>query len=256
MPKVNQHIETYLTYYLNSKFNPEFAVLLQGKWGCGKTWFIKQFMKKYPKIDSSKFIYITLYGISSISEIEDQIFQQLHPILSSKGMALTGKILKGIVRTSLKIDLDGDKKSDASINSQIPDIQLPDYLKNTDNCILVFDDFERCIIPLNSLLGYINSFVEHQGLKVIILANEEELKIVENKEENKSNLYIKIKEKLIGKTFRVIHDIYSAHVSFVSWIENEEVKKFFDEKKENIIEIFNLADYNNLRHLKAESMGF
>ncbi|GAG66153.1 unnamed protein product [marine sediment metagenome] len=189
MHKINKHIETYLDYYLNAKFNPNFAILLQGKWGCGKTWFIKQFIKEYSNKDSYKFIYLTLYGVSSISEIEDQIFQQLHPILSSKAMAITGKILKGILRASVKIDLDAVKNSDASINCQIPDIEIPEYLKNTANCILVFDDLERCRISINTLLGYINSFVEHQGLKVIILANEEELQIIEKKEDKESNLY-------------------------------------------------------------------
>jgi len=116
MTNANKHIEDYLTYYLNSNFNPGFAVLLQGKWGCGKTWFIKQFIENYPKPDKQKkFIYITLYGVTSVSEIEDQIFQQLHPILSSKAMALSGKILKGIARASLKVDFDGDNKSDGSI---------------------------------------------------------------------------------------------------------------------------------------------
>jgi tRNA A37 threonylcarbamoyladenosine biosynthesis protein TsaE len=47
MTNSNQHIEDYLKYYLSSKFNPEFAILLQGEWGCGKTWFIKEFMKKH-----------------------------------------------------------------------------------------------------------------------------------------------------------------------------------------------------------------
>jgi hypothetical protein len=256
MQKVNEHIETYLYYYLNAKFNPNFAVLLQGKWGCGKTWFIKQFINYYSDKDSFKFIYITLYGVSSISEIEDQIFQQLHPILSSKAMALTGKILKGIVRASIKVDLDGDNKGDVSISSQIPDIKIPEYLENTANCILVIDDLERCRIPIITLLGYINSFVEHQDLKVIILANEEELEIIEKAEDKESNLYRKIKEKLIGKTFKVIHDVYSAHESFVSQIENEEAKKFFNGKKEKIIEIFNLANYNNLRHLKQNLWDF
>ena len=251
MKNANKHIENYLTYYLNSNFNPSFAVLLQGKWGCGKTWFIKQFIEKYPKSDEqTKFIYITLYGVTSVSEIEDQIFQQLHPILSSKAMALSGKILKGIARASLKIDFDGDNKSDGSLNAQLPEINLPDYLRNTSKSILVIDDLERCVIPLNALLGYINSFVEHQDLKVIIIANEEELECVESDIESKNKLYRKIKEKLIGKTFQVEHDIEQAYVYFVSQVEQDNAKKFLTDNKGKIIEIFNTANYCNLRHLK------
>ena len=48
------------------------------------------------------------------------------------------------------------------------------------NSILIFDDLERCKIPINDLLGYINQFVEHLNLKVIIVANEKEInKIVD-----------------------------------------------------------------------------
>lgn len=247
----NKHIENYLTYYLNSNFNPGFAVLLQGKWGCGKTWFIKQFIEKYPKSDKQeKFIYITLYGVTSVSEIEDQIFQQLHPILSSKAMALSGKILKGIARASLKIDFDGDNRSDGSLNVCMPNVNLPDYLKNTSKSILIIDDLERCAIPLNALLGYINSFVEHQELKVIIIANEEELQCVESNIESENKLYRKIKEKLIGKTFQVEHDIEQAYIYFISQVEKEQAKEFLINCSEKIIEIFNTANYCNLRHLK------
>ncbi len=171
---VNSHIEDYLDYYCGLSHSPGFALLLKGEWGCGKTWFINKYLKKL-KQKKQKSLYVSLYGMTSFSEIEDAFFQQLHPVLSSKGMAVTGKILKGVLKGTLKIDLDGDKKDDGSVTLGIPDINLPDYLKNTDKSILVFDDLERCQIGIGNLLGYINSFVEHQGLKVILVANEEKL---------------------------------------------------------------------------------
>ena len=41
--------------------------------------------------------------------------------------------------------------------------------------ILIFDDLERCDCPANEILGYINSFVEHENMKVIIVANQKEI---------------------------------------------------------------------------------
>ena len=38
--------------------------------------------------------------------------------------------------------------------------------------MIVFDDLERCSIDITDLLGYINSFVEHEGVKVVVLADE------------------------------------------------------------------------------------
>ena len=34
-----------------------------------------------------------------------------------------------------------------------------------ESSILIFDDLERCNIPVNEVLGYINGFVEHQAMK-------------------------------------------------------------------------------------------
>ena len=41
--------------------------------------------------------------------------------------------------------------------------------------ILVFDDLERCNMDINRVLGYINRFVEHDGAKVIIIADQEKI---------------------------------------------------------------------------------
>ena len=38
---VNAHIHQYLTSYLKRE-NPQYAVMLNGAWGCGKTFFIRK----------------------------------------------------------------------------------------------------------------------------------------------------------------------------------------------------------------------
>ena len=244
---INTHIETYLDYYCELSQAPGFAILLKGKWGCGKTWFINKYREKLEK-QKQKYLYVSLYGMTSFSEIEDTFFQQLHPVLSSKGMAITGKILKGLLKGTLKIDLDGDTKDDGSINIQIPEINLPEYLKNTDKSILIFDDLERCQIDIGNLLGYINYFVEHQGLKVILVANED--KLLEN-----SN-YKDIKEKLIGKTFHVALDLEGALEDFIQKSDNAKIESFLSDNRELIEELYQKAEYENLRSLKQIILDF
>lgn len=124
---INSHIETYLDYYCRLSHAPGFAVLLKGQWGSGKTWFINKYRENL-KARNQKCLYISLYGMTSSSEIEDAFFQQLHPILSSKGMAITGKIFKGLLKGTLKIDLNDDRRDDGTLNVQIPEINLPEYL--------------------------------------------------------------------------------------------------------------------------------
>lgn len=244
MTNPNKHVIEYLDYYCSMVSAPEFGVLLKGDWGSGKTWFIRKYLEE-KEIQS---IYVSLYGIASFSEIEDEFFRQLHPKLSSKGMKLAGKILKGILKTTIKVDLDSDGKPDDTINSQIPDINLPDYLTNIDSYILIFDDLERCKIDIANILGYINHFVEHQGFKVIIIAHED--KLLERDE------YKEIKEKLIGKTFSITPNLDSAIDDFIGKLTHTAASLFLIESKPLITEVYTLSDFKNLRILKQSLWDF
>jgi GTPase SAR1 family protein len=244
---VNEHVEEYLDYYCNLSHAPNYAVLLKGEWGSGKTWFIEKFCEKLND-KKYKFLYVSLYGMTAFSEIEDAWFQQLHPILSSKGMAITGKILKGFVKGTFKIDLNSDSKEDLSTSYQIPDINFPDYLKDTDKSILIFDDLERCKIDIENILGYINYFVEHKDLKAIIIANEDEL--IKLTTDKIGTSYKAIKEKLIGKTFDIHTDFNSASKDFINTVDEPEIKQFLFDNISIIKGLYHETKYKNLRNLK------
>ena len=58
----NKHIKEFLNYYIGLP-NPQYAVLLKGKWGSGKTHFINEYKKELDKnkqkiesADSAKFV--------------------------------------------------------------------------------------------------------------------------------------------------------------------------------------------------------
>lgn len=252
MSEVNIHIKQYLDYYYSLEYPPEYAVLLKGKWGVGKTWFIKQTIKEKSS-SNYKFLYVSLYGISTFEEIETDFYKQLHPLLSSKSLDLVGKIAKGLLKATIKVDLDGDGKSDGSVSAQAPDIDLPDYLTNTDEYILIFDDIERCSISIGNLLGYINHFVEHQGRKVILIANEEE---IIKYEKEKYNEYLKIKEKLIGKELEIKSDFYGAIDHFISRNDDKDLKKVYRDNMDEIYALFNKSGYENLRYLRISLLDF
>jgi len=243
----NEHISDYLEYYSKLEIEPEFAVLLRGPWGCGKSWFIKNFLKE----KDLKHLYISLNGVSRIKEIEDSIFQQIHPVLSSKGMKIAGKLFKGLLKTTIKVDIDGDGNDDASITSNIPDVDVETYFNNVDERIIVFDDLERCSLPIKDIMGYINQYVEVNGLKVVILAKESE--ILDQPENGK--VYKEIKEKLIGKSFDVTTDFESAKIHFIEQLKDQKIKDYLTNTP-IIQEIYTAAAYNNLRHLKQSLLDF
>ncbi|MDE1348270.1 P-loop NTPase fold protein [Vibrio aestuarianus] len=241
----NSNVSNYLSYYYELPYSPEYAVLIDGSWGAGKTWFVKNSLNK----TDSKYLYVSLYGVTSFEEIENSFFEQLHPVLSSKGMKITSKIFKGVLKTAIKVDLDSDGKPESSINSTVPDIKLPEYLTNTDNFILVFDDLERCSINVSDVMGYINHFVEHQGYKVIVLANEGEIL-------KKDEKYSKVKEKLIGKTFKIKADVKAALNVFINEVKTTDVKDFFRQNFDLMVQMFESSKFENLRHLKHAMWDF
>lgn len=255
MDAPNLHIEEFLKYYYSFEQEPGYAVLLKGKWGTGKTWFINQTLNSLAQ-QNGKYLYVSLYGVTSFEEIEDEFFKQLHPLLSSKSMALTGKIAKGLLKATLKIDLDGDGKADGSVSAQAPELNLPDYLTNTSGFIIVFDDLERASINLESLLGYINHYVEHQGYKVIIVANEEEILAHQEQRDDFKLAYRRIKEKLVGKTFEINPDLSGALVNFISEVKSTSAQELYNKNINLISEIYESSQYQNLRHLKQALWDF
>lgn len=243
----NKHIEEYFDYYFDGKKNFEYAVLLNGAWGSGKTWFVRKYLEK--KEDQGKKIcYVSLNGIAKTSMIDEAIFKSIHPILGSKGAKLAGQILKGTLKATIKVDLDGDSKSDGSVSGGIPKIELPNYLTVNDNFILVFDDLERCELKKEEVLGYINYFVEQDNIKTLIVSNEDEIKDNDD--------YARKKEKLIGATFSYTEDQDLAIQSILQEIEIEELRNILISNLELIKKTFNQVGYKNLRSFKQAIFDF
>lgn len=250
MDDINKHVKEYIEYYCRLNTSPEYALLLKGSWGCGKTYLVEETIEKLEREDY-KFLLVSLYGISSIDDIETKFFQILNPVLSSKPMVLARKLAKGLLKGTLRVDIDGDDKADGNLTTGIPDINLNDYLTDTSNCILVFDDIERCHIELKQLLGYINYFVEKSGYKVILIADETKLVPKETDQDKQSNQYYQAKEKLIGKTLEVKSDanvVYEHIVTDV--IEDPKLVEHFRSHQNHFIKIYNESSYDNLRSLR------
>ncbi|HBC2545698.1 TPA: hypothetical protein I3943_002856, partial [Enterobacter cloacae] len=157
--KTNQNIVDYLSYYFSDSTEVDYAILLNGPWGSGKTYFVKNEILYENSGDDR--LYITLNGVSSISEITDQFFTQLHPKLSSKSFKIIGILASRTINGIAGTDVAKDENDKAL---------LQDLFLKLRNKTIIFDDLERCLIPIQSILGYINFFVEHEKCKVLIVA--------------------------------------------------------------------------------------
>jgi KAP family P-loop domain len=227
----NRLIREYLDHYIGFAHPPGFAVMLSGPWGIGKTFLLRKILDgkfQAPK----KYVYVSLYGLSKTEEIEEALFAALYPWQATKG----AKIIGGIARTALKY---------FKVQSEI---EKADILDKLSADLYVFDDLERCEMSVAKALGYINEFVEHNGCKVIIIANENEIKDQEP--------FRQRKEKLVGKTLEVQSSFDEALTHFITKIADAPTKAFFEVQTQSIKTVYDQSELQNLRILQQTMWDF
>lgn len=247
---MNERISQYLLHYVENP-NPQYAVMLKGKWGCGKSFFVRNWLERYKELyckeaNSLEPIYVSLYGLKETSQITRCIDQVLHPFLYSKGVELTKRLLKIAGKIVLKTTLDLDKngEQDISLDATIDSLSL---LSSKDSEIkgpklLIFDDLERCLINMKLLLGYINNFVEYGSCHVIIVGDETHIT------KKRKEILIEFKEKTVGREFEVNPDINAAINDFLTG--DCRSHKWLQSQKELILDVFRATECDNLRILR------
>lgn len=146
-----------------------YAIMIDGDWGSGKTYFVKNSLihKIKDKYKDKIVIYVSLYGINTLTELDKQIYMSKYINGDEKTF--------NVASSAMSLGFDYLRAKGIKLNEKNIRKMLGSLLSIEPNSILIFDDLERCKIPINDLLGYINQFVEHQNLKIIIVANEKEI---------------------------------------------------------------------------------
>lgn len=210
----------------------DYAVMINGEWGSGKTFFWNNKLRK--RLESIKVngknyktIYMSLYGINSLEEISKKIFIETNPTINRtlKKISNTreGNIIPEYVKTGIDM---ANFFGDLNFN---PD--RIDFSKSfsVEDKILCFDDLERANVDVIDILGYINNFVEHDGIKTILICNEKELAI---KFKNKNiELKTMIATYVLGKKDLFIKNNDSEKLPLSSVIENE-ISEIFEKSND------------------------
>ena len=257
MTRHNQEIQDCLNDYLKIR-KPGYAVLLRGSWGSGKTFFVKEWLDalKTKKEDDDDFytlepIYVSLYGMTTASQIDEEMKRAVSPILHSKFMKAAGKMFKMAISAALRYNIDlnndgvGDMKMECTIDPKALLGSEDPHVKG--NRLVVFDDLERCHAGIKEVMGYINYYVEHIGCNVVIVGDDDKLK--------KKQDFQEIKEKTIGREFELDPDVDAAVDCFVC-DENIRDKDYLGHNKELIKACFKVSRTNNLRLLKQSLCDF
>lgn len=188
---------------------PDYAIMLTGGWGTGKTYFIKDYIETRKRAPHrKKMIFLSLYGVENEAEIEKQLWLQIaqssFPKINNwrKENKATLCLLLfflfciflaamrdcGIEKTiSFTVRIIG-ATSLVGILLWIYDTLKTSILQKTlcNVGLIIFDDFERAEMSRKQLLAYINRYVEHLNKHVVIVCNKEEIKEDDSDHTNES----------------------------------------------------------------------
>lgn len=232
----NDEAIEFLDCFLDDKNSFDYAVLIDAPWGSGKTHFLRSYLKlKYPAgttgpVTDPDFLWVSLFGKINATEVQDALFAEAHPFISSKWTALAGSATSSVFKKFTGIDL-SDKKL---VQQMLPDTKAK---------LIVFDDLERTSIGPANALGLINSFVESGLFKVIVIANQRPFADAED--------YRQQKEKVIGRTLTVMSNPETVLPELTSKLRSSAARGAIVANAGDLLSVFQASGYHNLRSLRA-----
>ena len=252
---MNKNIENFLNEYMINP-DPQYAVFLKGNWGCGKTFFVNNWLnsykKKIPEEQILKPVMVSLYGLSEIKQITAAINKALYPILCGRAAKVGKTLTKFLSAIVLKheVDVDKDNNFDFEIELGLDSVLL--LFSSEDNSVkkgklLIFDDIERCEMPMKRLMGYLNYFVELCHSHLIIIGDERKMT------DEQKIIFSDFKEKTIGREFEISTNVRSAIENFT---EQEPTNEFIRKHITTIEKVFSMTDCQNLRILRQALWDF
>lgn len=167
-------IEEYITS------DCEYAILIDGEWGSGKTYFAENKLVEHLSnfnesgTEPKETIYVSLYGVTSKQEIENKITEKILEQSDEK----YGKFLARCFKSTKSLSNIINIAIPENVRKQLGEINIEKVIRKfqvVENLILIFDDLERLEMDYNEVFGYINSYVEHNKNKCIIFVNQNEI---------------------------------------------------------------------------------
>lgn len=250
------------------------AVLLDGKWGSGKTFFVKNDLTTAllavekndedtsakasgkEKQDNKRFqvFSISLYGISKVSDIQDKIYYEWLKQHSDKMIKKLGTVGEFLVQginalgsgavNLLERKLDIEQGLIRKITNKV----LHNNIGTKKQIVLLFDDIERCRVDIIELMGFLNNLAENDAFKVILVANGKEIEQEESTLEKSLRYQVTLNEgldseELVKAAKNNINRDEETHISPMSDVYHRGLKHNNDDRfrysKEELISVAN-----------------
>jgi len=228
-------IKTYL-----DRSNTQYAVMIDGDWGTGKTYFYKSEIK--PLVNDYESIYISLFGLKSIQDIEDEIFKAISLQKSTSDdnhqgiFSLYPQILEDVKigGSGYAVQFLINQWKESSRRNNIP-------------FVLCLDDLERWEGNFSICLSYINKLVEHENAKCILIGN---LNVLEH--ENQME-FERAKDKSIGHIYKLenkVDVVFSAALNLINFknvTSHNFIKTLINENFKQLSNILIRSKHKNIR---------
>ena len=190
----NDIVEQIVEYVMEDRFTQ--AIMLDGAWGAGKTYFVKNIlMPVLQKKSAKRIIYTSLYGVTDKEQLKQDLSMQnllgckfvnninIDPKKIRSIISFVWPLLKGLLKTGSMISYIPSECANVLKNTFKMDSTQVNTFMDTINeftfkdCVIIFDDMERCGLSLNNLYGVVSNLLEENGVKVILIANQEAIGI-------------------------------------------------------------------------------
>lgn len=176
--------ENAVTDFLTSDFHKSLA--LHGRWGTGKTHVWKQvFQQNRHRITLKRYAYVSLFGISSLDQLKQSIFENIEPIATEDSEDSNVSKKWSIVVTNAEVY--GRKVKSVFANLPFISQYVPgwkDFATYLDkfafslvyDTLVCFDDIERkgASLPLKDVMGILSFLQEQRRCKVVAIFNDGE----------------------------------------------------------------------------------
>lgn len=181
-------LKKILLEYFTREGKTNYCLAIDGPWGAGKSFFLKEFIEESKDSLRYPVITLSLFGLSSLAALEEKL-----------ASLISSRVLK-----SLDILTKAAKVAIPGLDIQVtPSAALTWFFTQNKSStepplILVIDDLERLSenISMTECLGFFNDLVEKYNCRVVFVMNKEEILITHQTQ------FENYKEKVIRNTFK------------------------------------------------------
>lgn len=212
---------------------PKYAFMIEAPWGSGKTHLVKYEFKDAFNKGTAR--YVTLNGVKDQKAFRRALLAKTSVAKITDAVGKLGDSLGTLAKYGNVGSIVQEVVEDRMINN------LPD--------LLIFDDVERCEMSPVAVLGLLNELVEHRSKNVVLCGFIERDPGTDN-DTSKRDLFLTLKEKVVGRTARIVADVGKALPEFVNLMPNGYGKQWFQSNDDLVLDVFASAEHNNLRVLR------